>query len=81
MASGCGWCTAYNYQATGSCNQRTTNICWMHRAEALANVYYWNLYYQKQGKKDHYPCYLSRDYATQIISNEEYDYLLTLSMS
>jgi uncharacterized protein len=39
IATGCGWCSAYNYQETGSVNKRTTNICIMHKARALANVY------------------------------------------
>ena len=25
--SGCGWCTAYNYEVTGDINKRLTNIC------------------------------------------------------
>lgn len=68
VATGCGWCSAYNYQETGSWNCRTMNICWMHRAEALANVYYWNKYYLYNDLTTKFPCYLSRDLATQIIT-------------
>lgn len=79
IASGCSWCSAWNYQETGSYNKRSTNICWMHRANALANTYYWNTYYRQQGREKRMPVYLPRDIATKIISNSEYDELLSLS--
>ncbi len=47
VAQGCGWCSAYNYEETGTVNKRLTYICIMHKATALANVYYWNKLYQK----------------------------------
>lgn len=47
IANGCGWCSAYNYESTGSVNKRVTNICIMHKARALANIYYWNKLYKK----------------------------------
>ena len=72
-------CSAYNYQETGSYNKRSTNICWTHRAEALANVYYWNKYYKAKGEPKRQPLYLPRDIATQIITNKEYDNLFLLS--
>lgn len=80
IATGCAWCTAYNYQETGSFNKRSTNICWMHRAEALANVYYWNKKYQQENSEKIFPIFLSRDIATQLINDEEYDNLLFLAM-
>jgi radical SAM peptide maturase (CXXX-repeat target family) len=43
IASGCSWCTAYNYQIFGTPNKRATFICPMHKARVLANEYYWNL--------------------------------------
>lgn len=79
VAQGCAWCSAWNYQETGSYNKRSTNICWMHRAEALANVYYWNHYYRNHNKSQRQPLYLPRDIATKLISNEEYDKLYVLS--
>lgn len=79
VASGCGWCSAYNYQVYGTPNKRSTNICWMHRAESLANVYYWNKFYKMNNLTKRFPMYLPRDIATKIISNEEYDKLLMLS--
>ena len=47
VAKGCGWCSAYNYEETGSVNKRLTYICIMHKATTLANIYYWNKLYQK----------------------------------
>ena len=80
IASGCAWCSAWNYQSLGSFNKRSTNICWMHRARALANVYYWNNRYIKEKKEKIFPLYLSRDIATSLISDEEYDDLIRLTV-
>lgn len=41
VASGCSWCTAYNYAEFGTPNKRATYICKMHKARVLANYYYW----------------------------------------
>lgn len=79
VASGCGYCSAWNYQETGSYNRRSVNICWMHRAESLANVYYWNKYYIKNNIPKRFPMYLTRDVATQFTTDEVYDNLLRLS--
>jgi len=80
IAIGCGWCSAYNYQLYGTCNKRCTNCCWMHRARSLANVYYWNLYYHKHGSEKRFPLYLDKSLALQLISADEYDNLLELSL-
>lgn len=80
IASGCAWCSGWNYQETGSYNKRSTNICWMHRARTLANVYYWNHYYTQNKIDKKFILYLDRNIATNIIDNEEYDKLLSLSM-
>lgn len=79
VAMGCAYCSAYNYQVTGSYNKRVTKICWMHRARALANVFYWNLYYIKNNMSRRLPLYLPRSVAKQIISDTEYDMLYKLS--
>lgn len=49
IAEGCSWCAAYNYQCTGNLDSRATFICPMHKARALANAYFWNMYYIKHG--------------------------------
>ena len=79
VASGCAWCSAWNYQETGSYNKRSTNLCWMHRAESLANVYYWNTYYINHNMVDRFPLYLPRGIANQIITDDDYDHLYLLS--
>ena len=80
IASGCAWCSAWNYQHLGSFNKRDNSICWMHRALSLANVYYWNKYYISKDQIKRKPLYLSRDIATQLIDNKEYDDLYLLSL-
>lgn len=79
IAVGCAWCSAWNYQETGSFNKRSTNICWMHRAEAIANVYYWNMKYIKENREKRFPFYLEQKYALEILSEDEYNDLLRLS--
>ena len=79
VASGCAWCSAYNYQETGSYNKRSTNICWMHRAESLANTYYWNKYYRNHNMSERKKVYLPVDLAMHLIMPREYNELLLLS--
>lgn len=80
IGQGCGWCTAYNYQVTGTPNKRVKSICGMHKARALANVYYWNSVYKKGNfDNDPFPMNIPRDWALEIISEEEYDMLLELT--
>jgi radical SAM peptide maturase (CXXX-repeat target family) len=79
IAVGCGHCTAYNYQETGTPNKRCTYICWMHRARSLANVYYWNKVYKKHKENIEYEIFLPKDLALQIIDEDEYDLLYSLS--
>ena len=78
IASGCAWCTAYNYQRTGTPNRRVTYICEMHKARVLAQCYHHNtLSLQDPGhrpKRMHIP----REWAVEIIGAEEYERLLEL---
>lgn len=80
IASGCAWCSAYNYQEHKCLNKRSTNICWMHRASALANVYYWNKKYISEDSQKRVPIFLQQEHALKIITAEEYDYLLEISI-
>ena len=52
IAEGCSWCSAYNYEVFGTPNKRATFICEMHKATALANVYFWNKYYRQEEEKE-----------------------------
>lgn len=79
IAAGCGWCTAYNYQELGTPDARCTYICWTHRARSLANVYYWNKVYKKNNEDRVLKMYLQKEYALQIITEEEYNMLLELA--
>lgn len=79
IGSGCGWCTAYNYQELGTADARCTYICWTHRARSLANVYYWNKVYQKNDENKIFRLSLQKEHALQIISEDEYNMLLDLA--
>jgi radical SAM protein with 4Fe4S-binding SPASM domain len=78
IAAGCAWCSAYNYQDTGDVNCRATHTCIMHQARALANVYYWNRFYEKRGLKAYHENYVPDDWALKIISEDELDALKEL---
>lgn len=73
IAMGCAWCSAFNYEETGTPNKRVTYICPMHKARVLANVYYWNTVYRKHGAADRYPMHVPRDWGVEIVGEAEYD--------
>ncbi len=79
ISRGCGWCTALNYQETGTPNKRCTYICWMHRARSLANVYFWNKVFKKNNLVDEFKLQLSKELSLQIIDEKEYELLYSLS--
>ena len=79
IAQGCGWCTALNYQETGSPNVRLTHHCIMHKAASLANVYYWNKYYKKVGEDKRFTMNCPKNWAIPIIGDSEYNYLSEIS--
>lgn len=70
IASGCGWCSAYNYECFGTVNKRATFICCMHKAQALALSYYI--------KKKNNQCVLNcpSEWAIPIIGMGEYNWLV-----
>ena len=79
IAEGCAWCQAYNYQDSGGdFNHRATYICIMHKARALANCYYWNLYYWKHNIPKRFKLWLSDEECLKIITQEELDLLKAL---
>ncbi len=79
IAQGCAWCSAYNYQETGSVDKRVTYICEMHKARVLANVYYWNKVYKQKGKNKVFQNNVPEEWALAIISREELDELNALA--
>jgi radical SAM peptide maturase (CXXX-repeat target family) len=68
--AGCAWCSAYNYQVTGTPNKRVTFICPMHKARVLANCYYWNKLARKQGSAERYSLDMPREWAEEIAGDE-----------
>lgn len=79
IGEGCSWCSAYNYQEFGTPDKRATYICEMHKARSLANVYLWNKYYQKNNIDKKFKMYCTKEWALNIISEDEYNMLLELS--
>lgn len=79
IARGCAWCTAYNYERTGTPNKRVTYICLMHRARVLAQCYHHNMLHLED--PDHKPkvMHIPRDWAVEIVGEEEYQALLDLA--
>jgi uncharacterized protein len=75
IASGCAWCSGYNYQETGTPNKRVTYICPMHKARVLANVYFWN-----SMSRGSFPINIPKEWALEIISEEEYAMLASLTI-
>ena len=60
-------------------NKRLTNICNMHKARALANIYYWNNVYKRNNENLVLEMHIPREWALEIIDEEEYNMLLELS--
>ena len=79
IASGCAWCSGWNYQLYGTPDKRCTRICPMHKARALANVYYWNKYYRQKDMDERMKLYLPKEEALKFITEDEYNMLLELS--
>ncbi|MEG2136087.1 MAG: hypothetical protein RR150_08365, partial [Clostridia bacterium] len=79
IASGCGWCSAYNYEIYGTPNKRATFICPTHKARVLANGYYWNKLYRKLSLADRLACHVPREWALEIVPEGEYEELLALA--
>lgn len=74
IASGCAWCSGYNYTVFGTPNKRATFICDMHKARVLANVYFWNKLFRKYGIDETFQLNLEFE-NQQIIDKEEYEML------
>ena len=76
MAAGCGWCSGFNYEETGTPNKRITYICNMHKARVLANLYYWNKIYLKNNINKQKKNYLEKTECIFLIGEENYNKLL-----
>lgn len=77
IADGCAWCSAYNYQVTGTPDKRCTFICDMHKARSLANAYFWNRYYRENdvldtdGRPRRFEVHCPDEWALEIIDVDE----------
>ncbi len=78
IASGCAWCSGYCYQYYKGFGKRTTFICDTHKAEALACAYYWNRFYLETGTRDYRINHCPKEWAIEIIPEEEYDMIMDL---
>ena len=47
----------------------------MHKARALANVYFWNTWYRKQGQSKRFKNYVPDEWALSIIDQDELEML------
>lgn len=72
IAKGCAWCSGYCYECNGTPNCRTTFICVMHQARALANCYYWNKVYAKAGINKRFINHVPKEWALNIIDQKEW---------
>lgn len=78
VGQGCGWCTGYNYQTFGTANKRATFICKMHLARALVNGYIWNKFFIKHDMPYVFHNFIPRDWALEIIPEDEFEMILDL---
>jgi uncharacterized protein len=72
VTTGCGGCTAYNYDYSGDPNTKATFSCKMHRSRVLANVYYWNKMYRSLGVPRRFAMNMPITWALEIIDEDEY---------
>ena len=78
IAKGCGWCSAHNYEKFGTFNHRDTEICIMHKMRALANIDYWNRFYEKHHVKNVYENFLPKDEMIRLVGEKETNRLLNI---
>ena len=79
IAKGCAWCSAYNYQVTGTPNKRVTNICNAHKSRVLSNVYFWNKYYRINNIPQRFKLNINEEEALKIVTKDELKMLKNLS--
>lgn len=77
--SGCAWCSAYNYEVTGTPNKRVTYICPTHKARCMATSYFHNRVHVLNSDKERFPMNVPEEWGVPIIGGEEYAMLVALS--
>lgn len=73
IAMGCGWCSAYNYEATGSFNKRVTNICWAHHGRTAAVCYFINKQFLENGGEAPKKVWLDEETALKFLTKEQWN--------
>lgn len=71
IGSGCGWCSGYCYELTGTPNKRVTHICNAHKGRVLATCYYRNKRYFEIGDVEPKKINLTYDETREIIGDAE----------
>jgi uncharacterized protein len=80
IGHGCGTCSAYDYECHSTPAKRVTFICPMHKARVLANCYFWNKVYRKEGLPQRFAYHVPDEWALNIISQEEIHKLKNLAV-
>lgn len=78
VAKGCWDCLAYCYEVYGEF-KKVTNICEMHKARALANVYFWNKYYIQHNINKVLLLFLPYSECLRYIDKQEVELLFDIS--
>lgn len=76
--SGCAWCTAYNYQRTGTPDKRVTYICDMHKARVLAQCYHHNRLHLLHPEHEPKRINIPEEWALEIVDRDEWELLKRL---
>jgi radical SAM peptide maturase (CXXX-repeat target family) len=78
-ANGCRSCSGYDYQVNGTVHKRTTYICDVYKATALATAYYTNKHKELGEDIEPADVYISKDDAIELIGKDNYDELVQLT--
>lgn len=78
IAVGCSDCLALYYEIQGHFG-KMKNLCDMHKARYLANVYFWNKYYIQHNEPHFFLLNLSDEECLKYVSQEELEILRALS--
>ena len=79
IQDGCGDCAAYSWEVTGKIGERTTFHCDTHKARVLISSYYQNKKHILKGEKVRMPMNVPKEWALEIITEDEYMNLIELS--
>ncbi|NCC55700.1 MAG: radical SAM peptide maturase, CXXX-repeat target family [Erysipelotrichia bacterium] len=81
IGSGCGWCSAWNYDIFGTPNKRSTAICEAHKARVLASSYFFNKINKVLNSPERLKLNVPEEWAIAIIGKEEYEMIKKLSIT